>query len=126
VRGWRVTRCFVDPGAFGLLVDGGTGDTLRLYLEGAFTLRPSSGAPGSTLGGGNHDPTSYAPLLHLLNAAISRVAISAEGDLGVDFESGERVEVAPDPDYEAWELEGLGRLIVVCAPGGGQPAIFNG
>jgi hypothetical protein len=38
VRGWKVTRCFVDPGAFGMFVDGGTDDTLRRYLGGALTL----------------------------------------------------------------------------------------
>jgi len=30
-----------------------------------------------------------------------------------------------DPNYDAWELEGLGRLMVVCTPGGGEPSIFN-
>jgi hypothetical protein len=79
------------------------------------------GAPLSS-----QEPIAYAPLLSLLGEAVSRVEISNGGNLTIEFTSGGRIEVAPDPKYEAWELDGLGRLIVVCIPGGGEPAIFNG
>jgi hypothetical protein len=124
VRGWTVTRCFVDPAAFGLLLDGGTGDILRLYLEREFTLKRSSSADATSFNS-NRAPTEYAQLLHLIDGAVSGVEISNGGILRVQFESGDQIEAPPDPTYEAWELEGLGRLMVVCTPGG-ELAIFNG
>ena len=84
VRGWTVTRCFVDPAAFGLLVDGGTGDILRLYLEAEFTLTPANGADAATFGGSNQDSTGYAPLLRLMGEAVSRVEVSNGGNLTVE------------------------------------------
>jgi hypothetical protein len=123
VQGWKVTRCFLDPAAFGFLVDGGTGDTLRLYVEGEFTLGRASGA--ATFGTSGQDPIDYAPLLSLMGVAVAGVEISSDGNLRIAFENGDEIQVAPDPDYEAWELEGLGRLMVVCTPGGGEPSIFN-
>lgn len=126
VRGWQVTRCFVDPAAFGLLVDGGTGDILKLYLEGEFTLAVGGNVQASSFGGRKHKAMGYAPLLSLMGAVVSAVEISNGGDLTIEFESGHIIRVPPDANYEAWELEGLGRLMVVCIPGGGAPSIFNG
>jgi hypothetical protein len=124
VTGWQVTRCFVDWAAFGLLVGGGTGDTLRLYLEGAFTLTEAGGR--EAYGGNDSGPTDFAPLLRLMGRAVQRVHIARTGDLRVELDAGAALHVPPDPDYEAWELDGLGKLMVICMPGGGEPAIFNG
>jgi hypothetical protein len=124
VGGWQVTRCFVDAAAFGLLVDGGTGETLRLYLETAFTLSEEGGR--TAYGGDDTQPADYAPLLSLMGRAISRVRISRNGDLSVQFKDAAAIHVPPDSRFEAWELDGLGRLMMICVPGGGEPAIFNG
>jgi hypothetical protein len=123
VHGWKVTRCFLDTAAFGFLVDGGTGDILRLYLEGEFTFNRADGA--ATFGTRDQVPIDYAPLLGLMGVTVNGVEISTNGDLRIEFASGDEIQVAPDPNYEAWELEGLGRLMVVCTPGGGEPSIFN-
>lgn len=126
VLGWEVTRCFLDPAAFGLLIDGGTGEILRLYLEGEFTLQREGATDAVTFGTNSQGPTDFAPLLGLLGEAVSRIEIFKRGNLTIAFKSGDQIDVEPDPNYEAWELDGLGRLIVVCMPGGGEPAIFNG
>ncbi len=124
VQGWQVTRCFVDPGAFGLLVDGGTGETLHLYLEGLFTASESDALV--SYGGGDAVPSDYAPLLALMGRTVARVYIARSGDLHIEFDDASTIHVPPDPDYEAWELDGLGRLMVICMPGGGEPAIVDG
>jgi hypothetical protein len=124
VSGWQVTRCFVDPAAFGLLVDGGEGETLRLYLETTFAV--SDADRHATYGQRDAKPADYAPLLSLMGRPVSRIHISRSGDLSIDFEDAAAIHVPPDPQFEAWELEGLGPLMIVCVPGGGEPTIFMG
>jgi hypothetical protein len=45
--------------------------------------------------------------------------------LRLDFDGGDAIVVPPDPDYEAWEVSGPGRVKVVALPGGGEPAISD-
>jgi hypothetical protein len=123
VEGWTVIRCFVDPTAFGLLVDGGTGDILRVYIEGEFTFAHERGE--AILGTREQGPIQYAPLLGLMGEAVHGLYISTGGDLRIEFKSGAEIRIAPDPHYEAWQLDGLGNLMVVCTPGGGEPSIFD-
>jgi hypothetical protein len=119
VSGWAVTRCFVDPAAFGLLVDGGTGDILRIYIRGSLTRQGEEGTAET------FDPTdestTLAPLLTLMGRVVDRVFIADEGALSIDFAGGSGIHVAPDAQYEAWELEGLGRLMLICSPGRDGP-----
>lgn len=123
VGGWTVTRCFVDPAAFGLLVDGGTGDILRVYLEAPFAFTASNGE--SETFGGSHDPLSFAPLLRLMGRAVSAVKISPNSDLAIEFADGSKLEAAPIPKFEAWGIEGLGKLLIHSPPGGGDPQVFE-
>jgi hypothetical protein len=108
-----------------LLVDGGTGDILSLYLEGQFTFTRGDAVEAATFGSDNQDPADYAPLLRLIGEAVGGVEISDRGDLTIGFEGGAQIEVPPDPMCEAWGLEGLGHLIVHCMPGG-ELAISDG
>jgi hypothetical protein len=124
VSGWEITRCFVDPAAFGLLIDGGTGDILQLYLEGTFTL--TEAGERETYGAAEARAIDYARLLRLMGRIVERVHVARAGDLHVDLGAAAAIHVPPDPSYEAWELEGLGKLMIICTPGGGEPTIFNG
>jgi len=123
VAGWTVTRCFVDPAAFGLLIDGGTGDILRVYIQGRFTLADGEGREQSF--GESNDATAFAPLLALMARAVARIFVSRNSELSLAFADGSAIHVAPDPLSEAWELEGLGKLMLICPPGGGSPITFE-
>jgi hypothetical protein len=104
-------------------MDGGPGDPLRLYLEGEFRLVQAGRE--ATFGTTEQTPSDYAPLLGLMGERASRALVSSDGDLLVEFANGSKIRASPDPDYEGWNLT-LGDLMVVCVPGGGEPAIFDG
>jgi hypothetical protein len=61
----------------------------------------------------------------LIGAEVQSVDFSREGELAVTFRNGERLLVGPVPDVEAWQITGPGGLLVVCMPGGGEPAIWD-
>jgi hypothetical protein len=117
VEGWEITR-FIDPAAFGLLIDGGTGDILRIYLEGGFALTAAGGKEAKWFPS-DAARTAFAPLLELMGQSVDWFHVSESGQLTIRFRSNQSIEISPDPDYEAWEIEGLGRLMMICDPRGG-------
>lgn len=70
------------------------------------------------------DPSSAAPLLALvMRARISSASVSSAGELTVELDTGHTLEVAVNPMYEAWQVNGPRRgndqLLIVGSPGGG-------
>jgi hypothetical protein len=61
----------------------------------------------------------------LLHAVCRVVALEASGRLLVDFADGRRLEVPPDPQFEAWQIVSTGKATMVCRPGG-ELAFFPG
>jgi hypothetical protein len=118
VRGWTITRCYIDPSGFGLLADGGTGEILDVYIEGHFTLREAGHEESFRAGDG---ATRLAPLLTLMGRELNEVRVSRNSDLTVIFTDGSTLSAAPESDYEAWNLE-VGRVMFICTPGGGGPS----
>ncbi|UIJ33958.1 DUF6188 family protein [Allobranchiibius sp. GilTou73] len=56
----------------------------------------------------------------LLGRAVDQAtADEVTGSLAVIFANGVRLDVAADPDYEAWSLVGRDGSLVVSLPGGG-------
>ncbi|MFW0793283.1 DUF6188 family protein [Gordonia sp. CPCC 205515] len=49
---------------------------------------------------------------------VQTAEVSGSGMLLVTMESGNRLSVEPDPDFESWTLTGPGGYRVVCMPGG--------
>jgi Family of unknown function (DUF6188) len=64
-------------------------------------------------------------VLLLFQATVESALVGREGDLTLSFRDGARLRVQPSPDYEAWQISGPDRLLVVCMPGGGEPAIWD-
>ena len=61
----------------------------------------------------------------LLGAVVRDATVARTGRLDIAFEDGRAVTVEPNPSYEAWEVT-AGTLKLVCLPGGGEPAIWDG
>jgi hypothetical protein len=62
-----------------------------------------------------------APLLDLIHRSAHRLTVSATGDLTLEFEDGTTISVAPDSEFEAFELNAppeSGFTLLVCAPDG--------
>jgi hypothetical protein len=57
--------------------------------------------------------------------ALRAAEASSEGALRLSFADGSVIEVPPDPHFEAWEVVGPGRVIVVSPAGGGEPLVWD-
>ena len=118
LRGQAITRVCFDA-ALTLLTSG----DCELRVENEATLK---------LSGGDHvsfDPEApdvAAPHLVRLNGdVIAEAEAGKAGDLVIEFESGTKLTVRPDDDYEAWGLVGpMGRR-AICTPGG-EIAVWGG
>jgi hypothetical protein len=64
------------------------------------------------------DAASLAPVLKLINDKVDYIRISPHGELSINFNAGESINVNPDPSYEAWQLNSA-NLLIVCPPEGG-------
>jgi hypothetical protein len=103
----------------GLVLVDGT-DSAELYVETPFRLIGS----GTDVLCVPEEPTTLAPILPLVNAAVKGVMIKKSGYISVDFESGLSIKVDPDASYEAWQLGGSMGFLFVCPPGG-DVALFK-
>ncbi|MFG2471251.1 DUF6188 family protein [Streptomyces canus] len=63
-----------------------------------------------------HAAASY--LVRLARDVITRAEAGENGDFVIEFESGMKLTVRPDEDYEAWGLVGPKGRRVTCMPGG--------
>jgi hypothetical protein len=113
----RVTQCRSDHAFSLVLEEGDHGRHWVVRIEGPFSLRGSehrtetfeAEAPASAWG-----PAIDA----LLNATLITAIAAADGALTLSFENGQRVEVSPQRQWEAWQVEGPDGVLVVCGPGG--------
>jgi hypothetical protein len=71
-------------------------------------------------------PSRLAPALDLLGKEVLAATVWLDGRLELRFQNGAGIEVPPDPRYEAWQVGGPDNLLIVCTPGGGEPALWPG
>lgn len=97
--------------------------TLRCWqLTGEVTIRISSpfvveyGGTRFAVVPAKQDNAGAA--LSLLNAVVTDARATAEGGLALRFGDGLAVEVAPDPQFEAWEMSDSQGASVISMPGG--------
>ncbi|MER5218929.1 DUF6188 family protein [Streptomyces flaveus] len=118
LRGEAVTRICFDA-ALTILTSG----ECELRVEGKAVLHVPDGDRVS------FDPCApdiVAPhLVRLARDVISEAEVGNSGELAIEFESGVKLTVQPDDDYEAWGLVGPKRRRVICTPGG-EIAVWSG
>ncbi|PKV82631.1 hypothetical protein BX283_0071 [Streptomyces sp. TLI_146] len=96
---------------------------LGLQLGEDAEINVQTGAAMDQGGGGQTSPLvperqEVADALGLFGRAVTEATAFKDGRLLVEFDQGARLTVAPDADFEAWNITGPGALRVVCMPGG--------
>ncbi|MFI7664126.1 DUF6188 family protein [Nocardia sp. NPDC049526] len=87
-----------------------------LQIEGDMEIESSRGDRQSVaLADGGSSPVDLEPVLH---GTITSAVVNSSGTLTIDFDSGNRLVVPPDSEYEAWTLVGPNGYRVVCMPNG--------
>ncbi|MBT2487692.1 hypothetical protein J7E96_03900 [Streptomyces sp. ISL-96] len=118
LRGQAVTRVCFDA-ALTVLTSG----DCELRVETEAILQASAGDHVS------FDPESpevAAPhLVRLVRDVIAEAEVGGVGDLVIEFESGTKLTVLPDEEYEAWGIVGPKGKRVTCMPGG-EIAMWSG
>jgi len=96
--------------------------SLQIVISSSFSTRVGSGMPAVTL-----DPEDASPALGALAVAVRfqelRKCHIKDGTLMLEFGSGQTIEVPPNTDYEAWQLDGTDFKII--ATPGGELAIWD-
>jgi hypothetical protein len=70
------------------------------------------------------EPRELGPLLAQYPDILMTGTVDEDGTLRLIFGRGWTIDVPPDPHYEAWQIEGPGKNLVVCPPDGGTLAIW--
>ncbi len=87
-----------------------------LQIEGNMEIESSRGDRQSVaLADGGGSQVDLEPVLH---GTITSAVVNSSGALTIDFDSGNRLVVPPDSEYEAWTLVGPNGYRVVCMPNG--------
>lgn len=112
LHGRVVSRCYLDS-AFGLQFFG-SGEDVTIRIEGTFLL---------AIDGVRHHlsprrPEELGPAIALYGKEVAFAEASEDGRLLLGFQDGARLGVPADPLYEAWEIVGPGRTLIVSLPGG--------
>jgi uncharacterized protein DUF6188 len=109
-----VTRVALDYAAVLLLI-GSADESLEIYIEGCFELHRGD----SCL---RLDPqlqdARLGELFSLRRRGFRACVAARDGTLRVEFDGDVRIVVAPDPDYDAWDVNHRGHMQVVALPGG--------
>jgi hypothetical protein len=71
-------------------------------------------------------PEALGPVLRLRHAVVDEALVEQDGTLTLAFRGAQHLRSEADPNYEAWQLVGPNGLLVVCLPGGGESAIWEG
>lgn len=100
------------------------GYTLVLSLSDGYVISVSSPVAVDTDGMSVHlspedDPKeAFEPVCRLVGQAVRSATSDQQGGLHLSFEGGVQLQVAMDPDYEAWQVAGPGGSLMVSTPGG--------
>ncbi|MFF2382626.1 DUF6188 family protein [Streptomyces sp. NPDC058108] len=118
LQGQAVTRVCFDV-AFTVLTSGDC--ELRVETEAVLRVPAGDDVPFDP-----ESPDVAVPhLARLARDVINEAEVGRAGDLIIEFESGMRLTVRPDEDYEAWGLVGPNGKRVTCMPGG-EIAVWSG
>lgn len=88
-------------------------EATEVVIESPFVLRRDG--VEYTLDPGER--ANLGPLLALYPDSLSAATVDAASTLHLSFVSGATIFVPGDPQYEAWQVNGPGRRLVVCDPG---------
>jgi len=94
-----------------------------LSLGGDFFLVDGSGAQHQLSAEGPWE--ALTPLLALRHDHIASAVADRSGWLVVRFESGAKLAVGPNGQYENWQLMGPNGILIVGLPSGGEPAVWR-
>ncbi|WP_406234173.1 DUF6188 family protein [Nocardia sp. NBC_01009] len=107
-----ITGQHVSVVASEYMVEVSTGGGFELQIEGGMEIESSRGDRWSVaLANG-----SQSDLEPVLRGAITSAVVNSSGTLTIDLDSGNRLVVPPDAEYEAWTLVGPNGYRVVCMP----------
>lgn len=68
---------------------------------------------------------SLSPLLNIVPGRVVSGRVNLDGTLVLELSDASRLVVPFDPNFEAWQVRGPDGFLVVCLPGGGEPAVWN-
>ena len=91
----------------------GLSGKFRLSCRGASAVRLDAGG----------DWADLSPLFSLRHRTVAVAAVSASGDLHLEFDDDSSLDATSDDRYEAWEVAGPGSINLVAPPGGGDPRV---
>jgi len=113
----RVTQVRSDH-AFSLVLDEEPpGRQWIVRVEGPFSL--ADGEHRTATFGENARPSAWGEAIDaLLHATLVTGSVAPDGTLTLSFDRGQRMEVLPQEQWEAWQVTGPGEVLVVCGPGG--------
>lgn len=101
LTGMKVTRCCWERSGVRLLLHEGERSSEITFMAGA-------------------------PRDDLLDAVVTTANVDRVGTLTISFADGRQLKVEPHPRFEAWNVGGPHPLQLICVPGGGEPAIWDG
>jgi hypothetical protein len=95
-------------------------------LFGDFEIKIESPFTVTSQGRSHHcfENDSLEPLLNIYPDSLVDTSLDAAGTLNLTFKSGVQLQVPPDPNYEAWQVVGPGKNLIVCVPGGREVAVW--
>ncbi len=113
LRGKTVSRCIVDS-ALGIdFIEAGQRSTIR--IESRFRIHAFGADKPLSIG----RVEDMGKALSLIGKTVAKALARSDGALGITFDDGTVLSVAPDPSTEAWEFAGPDRSVVVSMAGGG-------
>jgi hypothetical protein len=101
LRGCAVTRFIVDDSLTLVMQAAGRDASLRIDGEG---LLERAGVPALRISP-DADPAGLAPVLALLNARVTDVALGVDGRLELRFEGGTRLAALPADHHVSWSVQ---------------------
>ncbi|MBF6193215.1 DUF6188 family protein [Nocardia sp. CDC186] len=111
--GQRVSEVLIG---YALTIRFGPNSEFELQIEGDIEFTTADGKTSSA------SSEDYGSIATDLNALIGGAVTSSSAEDGsgliVVFESGARIHVPVDEEYEAWGVVGPGGYRVICMPGG--------
>jgi hypothetical protein len=71
------------------------------------------------------EPEDLGPLLAQYPDTLITGTVDQDGSLHLGFRRGWTIDVLPNPHYEAWQIYGPGKRVVVCPPDGGTLSVWS-